>query len=134
MTDAEQLLDKAFVLADLPVLRSLLCDCAIVAGMAQDQRDEFVLAAHELLANAAQHGGGGGQVLVEHASGELRCQVRDRGPGMTAGCQDGSGLRIVRGLVDRFDIGDAGPGADITMTMMVRPAAPGRVPGAEGRC
>jgi anti-sigma regulatory factor (Ser/Thr protein kinase) len=134
MTDAEQLLDKTFVLADLPVIRAFLRDCAIAAGMAADRREEFILAVHELLANAVEHGGGGGQVLVWQVNGELRCRVRDQGPGLVNGWRQGSGLRIVRALADRFEIGCTDHGSDITMTMMIRPAVPGRAPGPAGPC
>jgi anti-sigma regulatory factor (Ser/Thr protein kinase) len=120
MIDAEQLLDQTFVLADLPMLRALLRDYAIAADMAEDRREEFILAVHELLANAVEHGGGSGRVVVSQANGELRCRVRDRGPGLINGWQEGSGLRIVRTLVDRFEIRRTDQGADITVTMMIR--------------
>jgi serine/threonine-protein kinase RsbW len=121
MKGPEQLLDKAFALADLPVLRAILRDCAIAAGLGDERREEFVLAAHELLANAIVHGGGSGQVRVTRANGELRCQVRDRGPGLTEASVDGAGLRIVRGLVDRLDVSGDQTGADVTMIMSVSP-------------
>jgi anti-sigma regulatory factor (Ser/Thr protein kinase) len=123
---AEQLLDKAFGLADLPVLRAALRDCAIAAGLGDQRREEFVLAAHELLANAIVHGGGSGQLRVSRADDELRCQVRDRGPGLTAVNRDGAGLRIVRALVDRLDVNGNRTGADVTMIMRAPPTSPSR--------
>lgn len=122
MTDPGLVLDKTFALADLPVLRAILGDCAIAAGMVAARGEEFVLAAHELAANAIEHGGGSGQLRVFHANGELRCQVRDRGPGLTVGSRDGSGLRIVRAVADRLDIGSNGTGADVTMIMSISPS------------
>jgi len=61
----------------------------------------------ELVQNAVEHGGEGGdvEVAVEHGEGgALRMQVRDRGPGLPDGfsidASDRLGLHIVRTLVD----------------------------------
>jgi len=123
MTDPEQLLDKTFGLADLPVLRAIFRDCAIAVGLTDERPEEFVLAAHELLANAIEHGGGSGQVRIFRTRAELRCQVSDHGPGLTAASRDGTGLRIVRALADQLNIKGTPAGTDITMAMNIPLAA-----------
>jgi anti-sigma regulatory factor (Ser/Thr protein kinase) len=127
----ELLLDKEFTLADVVKLRSLVADCAALAGMPRERAREFVLVAHELIANALEHGGGRGQIQVFRADGELRCLVHDRGPGFTLdlipsqppGLADrddgegGCGLLIVRELADRMNIEVNGVGTIVTAVM-----------------
>jgi anti-sigma regulatory factor (Ser/Thr protein kinase) len=111
-----------------------------VAGLDGERGGEFVLVAHELIANAIEHGGGRGQVQVFCADGELRCRVRDHGPGLrpdavpaqlsglaiaTAG-EGGCGLWIVRELADWLHIGANGAGAIVTAAMAIGTGAKGR--------
>jgi serine/threonine-protein kinase RsbW len=111
MTRSGLLLDTAFTRADLSAQR----------------REDFVLATHELLANAIVHGGGGGHVQVFRAGGELRCLVRDRGPGISADAVDGCGLRVVRACTDRLEICATGAGTAVTITITI--TAPGNAHG-----
>jgi anti-sigma regulatory factor (Ser/Thr protein kinase) len=129
----ELLLDKEFTLADLPKLRSLIADCAAVGGLSGDRGGEFVLVAHELIANAIEHGGGSGQVQVFYSDGALQCRVCDQGPGFSPdlipsqpsglagpdGGEGGCGLLIVRELADRLDIRANGAGAVVTAAMTI---------------
>jgi anti-sigma regulatory factor (Ser/Thr protein kinase) len=129
----ELLLDKEFTVADLAKLRSLIADCAAVAGLPAERGGEFVLVAHELIANAIEHGGGRGQVQVFCADGELHCRVHDRGPGVSSdavpsqlsalaildGGEGGCGLWIVRELADRLVIGANGAGAIVTASLRI---------------
>lgn len=127
MTDADLLLDTAFTRADLARLRWLTRDCALLAGLCAQRREDFVLAAHELFANAIMHGGGGGHVQVFRAAGELRCLVRDRGPGIGADAVDGCGLRVVRAFADRLEICANAVGTVVTITMTAPGTAHGEV-------
>jgi len=118
MTSTRTLLDRTFGLPDLPALRAALGDCAIASGLPRQRGEEFVLAAYELLAHAIEHGGGG-QVRVHRAGGQLRCQVRDCGPALPAGTMNGCGLGVARALADQLDITRHCDGTTTTMAMNI---------------
>jgi anti-sigma regulatory factor (Ser/Thr protein kinase) len=118
MTSIQTLLDRRFGLPDLPALRAVLGDCAIVSGLPGPRGEEFVLAAYELLAHAIEHGGGG-QVLVHRTGGQLRCQVRDCGPALSAGTADGCGLGAAQALADQLDISRHRDGTTTTIVMNI---------------
>jgi anti-sigma regulatory factor (Ser/Thr protein kinase) len=118
MTGTRTLLDRRFGLPDLPALRAVLGDCAIVSGLPEQRGEEFVLAAYELLAHAVEHGGGG-QVQVHRTVGQLRCQVRDCGPALPARPTDGCGLGVARALADQLNISRHRDGTTTTMMMNI---------------
>jgi anti-sigma regulatory factor (Ser/Thr protein kinase) len=134
---AEVLLDRGFTLADVPTLRLVIAGCAAMAGLPADRGGEFVLVAHELIANAIEHGGGTGRVQVLRADGALLCQVSDRGPGLSPdvipaqppglagpdGDEAGCGLLIVSELADRLDIRVNGAGAVVTAALAIAAGA-----------
>lgn len=120
---AEPLLPRrAFERADLPALRHLVTAGATRAGLDGTANGAFVQAALEIATNAVVHGGGHGTIELRFAGQELRCEVRDGGPGMPdrADTADGQGLRLAEALTDRLDLSD-GPGLrGTTVTLRVR--------------
>jgi serine/threonine-protein kinase RsbW len=120
------LLDLRFTVADLSGLRRRVADCGRLAGLTEPRCSEFVLAVHELLCNAVQHGGGQGWVRLWQPGGTLRCRVSDHGPGLSGevipaafpdpgASEAGRGLWLVRELSDRLHIGGDPGGAIVTL-------------------
>ncbi|MEU4560610.1 ATP-binding protein [Actinoplanes sp. NPDC023936] len=113
--------------AGLPLIRwfqqatpALRLHLDTIAGhvLPDDDRYRFVLAAHEAMTNAVQHGGGHGQLLLWHRDDRLWCEISDHGPGLDrAGapprrpCLDtggalapGHGLWLIQQAVTSLDI------------------------------
>jgi anti-sigma regulatory factor (Ser/Thr protein kinase) len=132
--DGVPLLDIPFTVADLRRLRLRVGECARLAGLDEGRCEEFVLAVHELISNAIQHGGGGGRVRLSGADGILYGQVSDDGPGFTEAAvpatppdpgrdehgrdEHGRGLWLARELTDGLRICGGTDGA--VVTLMVR--------------
>ncbi|MCC3653944.1 ATP-binding protein [Streptomyces sp. S07_1.15] len=134
-TPGKPLLELAFGVEDIPGLRLRVGECAAEAGLAEPRRGDFVLAVHEVACNAVEHGGGTGQLVLEHADGALHCRVADDGPGFTADLvpaeapgeltgESGRGLWLSRQLTDRMDIARGTVGAVVTLVMGLSGGAP----------
>jgi anti-sigma regulatory factor (Ser/Thr protein kinase) len=63
----------------LGAVRSLVSAHACDAGLAEDAREDLVLAVNELATNSVQYGGGGGTLRIWSEPDSLVCDVRDRG-------------------------------------------------------
>ena len=97
---------------------------ALEAGLQGDRADDFVLATHELAANALQHGSAPRRAHIWTSDGELVCQVTDSGAGIAdplAGWLPpslselgGWGLPIARQLCDAIEVGSGERGATVT--------------------
>lgn len=112
----ERLLRMEFDVAELPLLRGLIADGVLRAGLDGIANGAFVQAAWELAAHAVTHDGGTGTTDTRRTSrrtsrrttgcielrllaGELRCEVADSGPGLLAARPDAHGPRLARSLV-----------------------------------
>lgn len=73
-------LDQAFDGGSLYALRAAVAAHADAAGLSQSRVYEVVAAAHELAANAVQHGAGHGRLRLWADSTSVYCQVSDDGP------------------------------------------------------
>jgi len=71
------LLDVAFGWADFAKLRRLVSRQCADAGLTRPRLDDFVLAVHEIAANAIVHAGAGGRLILRRAANGLRCVVAD---------------------------------------------------------
>lgn len=71
--------ELAFTFRGLGAVRSLVSMHACDAGLAEDAREDLVLAVNELATNSVQYGGGGGTLRVWIEPDALVCDVRDRG-------------------------------------------------------
>ena len=74
------LLDVAFGWADFAKLRRLVSRQCAEAGLTGPRLDDFVLAVHEIAANAIVHAGTGGRLILRRAANGLRCVVADTDP------------------------------------------------------
>ena len=74
------LLDIVFGWSDLGQLRRLVAGRCAAAGLAAGQVDDFVLAIHEIAANAIMHAGTGGRLILRRTAAGLRCLIADTAP------------------------------------------------------
>jgi len=80
------LLDVVFGWADFARLRRLVAAQCAAAGLTGTRLDDFVLAVHEIAANAIVHAGAGGRLILRRAADGLRCVVADTIPKPAANC------------------------------------------------
>jgi serine/threonine-protein kinase RsbW len=115
------LLDIVFGWADVTRLRYLVAGQCAAAGLSGSRLDDFVLAVHEITANAIMHAGTGGRLVLRRAANGLRCLIADHAYGgddpEPGGCwvpraRDGTGAPGPPGAADAPDTLDApdGPG------------------------
>jgi anti-sigma regulatory factor (Ser/Thr protein kinase) len=84
--DVADLLDVVFGWADFSKLRRLVTGQCAAAGLTGSRLDDFVLAVHEIAANAIVHAGAGGRLILRRAASGLRCLVTDTVPKAQASC------------------------------------------------
>src|SRR5690348_9776485 len=80
------LLDVVFGWADSARLRRLVSRQCADARLTGARLDDFVLAVHEIAANAIVHAGAGGRLVLRRAAHGLRCVVADTAAGSIAPC------------------------------------------------
>jgi serine/threonine-protein kinase RsbW len=110
------LLSQAFAATGITAVRRAVAAHVAAAGLSGDSLEGFVLAVHELVANAVRHGGGAGRIHLRRQGGTLICEISDHGPGdarlptglpaVTA--PGGRGLWLAHHLTSDLRI-DAGP-------------------------
>lgn len=134
----ERLLRREYDAAELPLLRSLIADGVLRAGLDGPAGGAFVQAAWELAAHFVTHDGSTettrttetrrttGCIELRVLAGELRCEVTDSGPGLLAARPDAHGPRLARSLVrslaGRLELHATPQGT--TTTLSVRVPAP----------
>jgi serine/threonine-protein kinase RsbW len=74
------LLDTAFGWTDIARLRGLVTRHCAAAGLTGSRLDDFVLAVHEISANAVVHAGAGGRLVLRRGADGLRCLIADTIP------------------------------------------------------
>jgi anti-sigma regulatory factor (Ser/Thr protein kinase) len=74
------LLDVVFGWADFSKLRRLVSGQCAAAGLTGSRLDDFVLAVHEIAANAIVHAGEAGRLILRRAASGVRCLVTDAIP------------------------------------------------------
>src|SRR5579859_4594069 len=88
------LLDVVFGWADFTRLRRLVAGQCAAAGLSGSRLDDFVLAVHEIAANAIVHAGQGGRLTLRRAANGLRCMIADHQeagpPGRVPRAREGS--------------------------------------------
>jgi len=75
----DSLYQTGFGLADLARIRRLVAAHASAARVSELRAEDLVLVANELVCNSIRHGGGTGTLRLWQDSGELICEVHDRG-------------------------------------------------------
>jgi len=81
-----ELLDVVFGWTDFARLRRQVAAQCAAAGLTGTRLDDFVLAVHEIAANAIVHAGAGGRLTLRRAASGLRCLVADTIPKTTPSC------------------------------------------------
>ncbi|MGW0843152.1 hypothetical protein ACWD26_23960 [Streptomyces sp. NPDC002787] len=74
-------LRREFGRSELPLVRALVEEAALRARVTAAVRNAFLQAALEISTNAVLRGGGSAVAELRVREGELRCEVRDGGPG-----------------------------------------------------
>lgn len=122
------LLESRFTQDDLPRLRMLVDQYADHQGLCEPRRSDFIVALDAVAANAVEHAGGGGTLVLQRSNGHLACHIHDVGPGFSAdvipevapgldGHPGGRGLWLAGILTDELTI-TAGPtGSKVTLTV-----------------
>lgn len=72
-----ELLDIVYGWADFAKLRKLVTRQCQAAGLAGSRLDDFVLAVHEISANAIVHAGAGGRLVLRRVASGVRCMITD---------------------------------------------------------
>jgi anti-sigma regulatory factor (Ser/Thr protein kinase) len=121
------LLDLKFGPADSARLRLSVEAGAIQAGLAEPHLSRFLLAVHEVVNNAIQHGGGGGHLRLQRDDGVLCCHVIDAGPGFgdqviasrrpDIDAETGRGLWLAHQLADQVTISTGSVGSAVSLTV-----------------
>jgi hypothetical protein len=114
-----ELLDLPFGRWDLGKLRHLVGAHCADAGMPLRRAEDFVLAVHEIAANAIVHSAGGGRLVLRRSGAGLCCLIASENvPGETTEFDDGGGSDTGRGLwlaaqlTDELTITAGHPGPD----------------------
>ncbi len=80
------LLDVVFGWTDIAELRHLVAAHCEAAGLMGSRLEDFVLAVHEIAANAIVHAGESGRLVLQRVAGGLRCLVADTIPEAAGTC------------------------------------------------
>ncbi len=134
VTTAPELLTRDFGADDVTALRHAVRDHAMAAGLLDDALADFVVAVHELVANAVRHGGGHGCLRLRRDGDTLICDVTDHGGGFPDGVPapaappaadvpGGRGILLARQLTDNLLISDGPEGVTATVTVCLPAAA-----------
>lgn len=130
------LMAQPFTLDDVTRLRRAVAVCARSCGLSSPRLDDFVLAVHESVVNAVEHGGGHGYFKLWTVNGVIRSETSDKGAGIPDGyvnggispldlAQGGRGIFLIRRLCDTADF-DTGPDGTTVLLTMRLPGGPER--------
>jgi anti-sigma regulatory factor (Ser/Thr protein kinase) len=117
------LIDMAFTAADLSKLRWLVGEQCVNRGIGEPRRSDFVLAVHEICANAIVYAGGGGRLILRAAGGMLHALIMDGGSDPVPGLQEpvggdtGRGLWLAAQLADELSIATEEGGTTVSLRM-----------------
>ena len=139
IADRDDLLDIVFGWTDFAKLRRLVTKACAAAGLSGTRLDDFVLAVHEISANAILHAGAGGRLILQRAAHGIRALIADTvprpascpapraadmrqlgepgDPDETAGSDSGRGLWLAATLADELSI-TSGPDSTVVALYM----------------
>ena len=124
------LLSQDFAASSVTALRHRLHAAVNAAGLTGDTGDDFVLAVHELVANAVRHGGGHGRLDLRCDGDVLICEISDNGtptgtlPVRPAAVDvaGGRGLWLAHQLTEGLILTQGPDGVTATVTACLSPA------------
>jgi anti-sigma regulatory factor (Ser/Thr protein kinase) len=132
------MLDVVFGWPDFAKLRRLVTKHCAAAGLTGTRLDDFVLAVHEISANAVVHAGAAaGRLILQRAAHGIRCLIADTAPqtplscpaprqgdvrelcdpAEPAGADSGRGLWLAATLADELSI-TSGPDSTVVSLYM----------------
>lgn len=134
------LMSQDFTAATVTEVRHALEALVSAVGMPQDAGYDFVLAVHELVANAVRHGGGHGHVELRRRDDVLVCEVSDHGPAVgsmpvrlpAADVAGGRGLWLADELTGGLTLHRRPDGMTASVTARLSPAAGRTMPPVAG--
>lgn len=110
-----------FGMDDLPWVRRVTAQWAAAAGLAPGRADDFVLAVHEIAANAVLHGAPPARLVLRAPAGSVVAEVHDRGRWVTSagpgGRPGGRGLPLARKVCDEVEIRAQPDGTAVLLRM-----------------
>lgn len=122
------LLAQSFTLDEVTALRGFVAEQAAGCGLSGARLEDYVLAVHESIINAVEHGGGRGHFTLWTGDRMLRSETSDQGPGIPGAYVEecrrpsdsasaGRGIYLIRTLCDgaSFETGPAGTTVQLTM-------------------
>ncbi|MGN9787413.1 ATP-binding protein [Nonomuraea sp. ZG12] len=129
------LLTEPFTIQEITPLRHDVARHASASGLAGARLEDFVLAVHEGIVNAVEHGGGHGHLKMWSADGLLRVEIVDHGPGIPPGYLNGHGqpsdtaftgrgIYLIRRFCDGVDLRTGPAGTTVQITMRLPRHAP----------
>jgi serine/threonine-protein kinase RsbW len=143
IADRGDLLDIVFGWTDFAMLRRLVTKACAAAGLSGTRLDDFVLAVHEISANAILHAGAAGRLILQRAAHGIRALIVDTvpkpagcpapgaadmrepgDPGEAAGSDSGRGLWLAATLADELSITSGPDGTVVALYMRVDEPGP----------
>jgi anti-sigma regulatory factor (Ser/Thr protein kinase) len=123
---------------DLRPVRRVTAAWAARAGLPAARAEDFVIAVHEVAANAVRHGSPAARLLLRVADGAATAEIRDSGrwrPAAGTASAGGQGLALARLVCDEVEIraGDSGTTVILRMNLPPLRLAPGGPGGPGGR-
>jgi anti-sigma regulatory factor (Ser/Thr protein kinase) len=133
------LLSRAFVAGTVTAACHALAGRVAAVGLCSDGRDDFVLAARELMTNAVRHGGGSGHLELRRHGEVLTCEVSDAGLGVdwspprlpAAELPGGPGLRVAFRLTGALVLAGRADRVSVAVCVCLPPAPAGPNPAGE---
>ncbi|WP_328478567.1 ATP-binding protein [Actinoplanes sp. NBC_00393] len=125
----------------LPMLRRQVHAVSAAHGLSGDDANRFVLAVHEAMINAIEHGGGLGQLLLWYRDDRLWCEIGDHGPGigttLRSACDPAtrprvgtqkrrpSGMKLIQQACTTMEITTDSTGTRLQLSFQLTHSAPG---------
>jgi anti-sigma regulatory factor (Ser/Thr protein kinase) len=124
---------------DLPGLRRAVMAWSARAGMPAERATDFVLAVHEIAANAVVYGSPAARLLLREQDGMAVAEITDRGrwqspaaPAELAHRDGGMGLPLARQVCDQVQVRAGQDGTTVLLGMRLADPAPRPGQGSSG--
>ncbi|MBT2234572.1 ATP-binding protein [Nonomuraea sp. NEAU-A123] len=122
------LLAQSFTLDEVTALRGSVAERAADCGLSGARLEDYILAVHESVINAVEHGGGRGYFTLWTSDRMLRSETSDQGPGIPDEYVDewrrpsdvayaGRGIYLIRTLCDGASFHSGSMGTTVQLTM-----------------